>query len=593
MSSFIIAVIITPALNIQGNIFDKLQVILDFLESPLRLSICKETIKAFFILLFIYIITILVYETSKVNRKSNIEYGSAKWGNAKTICKKYSDTDFYKNRLLTQNLRISETGKHIPINLITIILGGSGAGKSFFYCIPNLLQAQGSYVVLDPSGELLNRTGNFLASKGYKIRALNLDEMEKSFRYNPFSYIHSDDDILRLVKNLFKATVEKDSHSNDPMWDNQAEAMCMAYMFLIYYFASEEEKNMRTLMYLAREDIIEEDEDGNIVENAISALFKKVELENPEHIAVRFRKTAMKGAAKTILGVQTTLMSRLNRFNLDSICRLMDCDELNLYDVGNEKTALFLIIPAEDKSLNFVVSMLYAQLIPILYKSAKRNRGLKLKVPVHFLMDEFCNVVLPDDFLTILTTARKHSISFSIIIQAISQIEGIFKNKQYNTLMGNADSFIYLGSGEFQTQKYISERIGKETIVVKSYSNTKEAHGSFSESNQPAGRALLEPSEVDTEVGDNKALVKIRGNHWIKDSKINPKTHPNYRYTADVTGIYFEENMTAKGLSFIEEAPTNSVADLDVNIDDISVDIWKRIDIIPSDDLEEIIERRI
>lgn len=586
--SFWIAVVITPAIEMQGNIFEKITAIQSF---PKAIHISNKMIKVFLILFAVYMVLVLIYESDQVNRKNSIEYGSSKWGNVNQICKKYSDKDFYRNRLLTEHMRISETGKHIPINLITMVLGGSGAGKSFYYCIPNLLQAQGSYVVLDPSGELLSRTGAYLKSCGYSVRALNLDEMDKSMGYNPFNYIKSDDDILRLVKNLFKATVPKDSHSTDPMWDNQAEALCMAYMYLIYYEAGEAEKNMSTLMYLAREDVIEEDEDGNIIENAVSALFKKIEIANPEHIAVRFRKTAMKGAAKTILGVQTTLAARLNKFNLESVCKLMEYDELNLYDIGNEKTALFLIIPAEDKSFNFIVSMLYSQLIPILYKSAKGNKNLKVKVPVHFLMEEFCNVVLPDDFLTILTTARKHNISFSIIIQAISQLEGIFKNKQFNTIIGNADSFVYLGSGEFETQKYISERIGKETIMVKSFSNTKGTHGSFSESNQPQGRSLLEPSEVDTELGDNRALVKIRGNHWIIDEKINPKTHPNYIYTSDVTGVGYELCKTDH-MTFIRE-DSNTIADISLDIDNISSDIFKRVNVMTYDELEEILERRV
>ena len=586
LCSALLSVILTPAFETEGNIFDKFGIAADCISLRHELYISDATKKVFIGIFIIYIFSIAVYESGKENKRTNEEYGSAKWENVRRICKKYADKDFFKNRLLTQNLKISETGKKIYLNLITLVIGGSGAGKSFYYVIPNLLQAQGSYIVLDPSGELLKRTGGFLKQEGYKIRALNLDEMEKSFGYNPFEYLESDDDVLRLVKIIFRATVPKESHSNDPMWDNQAEALCMAYMFLIYYEASEEEKSMRTLMYLAREDVIEEDEDGNILENAVTALFNKMELENPDHIAVRFRKAAMKGAAKTLLGIQTTLMGRLNKFNLESVCRLTDFDEMELFDIGREKTAMFLVTPAEDKSFNFLVSMFYAQLIPILYRQARKNKNLRLDVPVHFLMDEAANIVLPDDFLTVLTTARKHSISFSIIIQAISQLKEMFPKEQFHTMIGNADEFVYLGSGEFETQKYISERIGKETIIVKSHNLSKGIHGSYSENSQPAARALLDPSEVDTELGEENALVKLRGNSWIKDRKIDPKSHPNYKYTADVTGEDFEPIKMGRISAEIKAERGEIKENIIVNVDDLSVELFNRVEIITEDMLE-------
>ena len=576
----IAAIIFTPAFEAEGNIFDKIEIAEACLDMPIDISISKVSVKAFMILSFIYILCIAMYVTDTGRRRDGAEYGSSKWGDIKRLCKKYSDKDFSKNRLLTQNLRISETGKKIALNLITLVIGGSGAGKSFYYCIPNLLQGQGSCVILDPSGELLARTGGFLKSQGYKVRSLNLDDMSSSFGYNPFSYIKSDDDVLRLVKNLFKATVPKGSHSNDPMWDNQAEALCMAYMLLIFHEGNDEEKNMRTLMYLAREDFVEEDEDGNIKETAVSALFHRAELEKPDHIAVRFYKTARKGSAKTVLGVQTTLMGRLAKFNLESVLRLTDYDELEFEMIGREKTALFLVIPAEDTSFNFVISMVYSQLIPILYKTAKANINLKLDVPVHFMMEEFANVSLPDDFLTILTTARKHDISFSIIIQAISQLKGLFEKEQFNTLIGNADQLLYLGSGEFETQKYISERIGKETIIVKSSSLSKGIHGSYSESSQPAARSLMEPSEVDTELSEGKALVKLRGNDWIMDDKIDPKSHPSYKYTSDVTGIPFTFMNKGYISSVFSYSSSEIEEDLFIDGNEISADIYERIEIM-------------
>lgn len=575
-----ISVIFTPAFESQGNLFDRIDTAAACLTWPVNIGVSGATLKAFGILSLICVAGDMVYQSDKAQRRDGEEYGSSRWGGAGALCKKYADRDFSKNRLFTQNLRISETGKKIALNLITLVIGGSGAGKSFFYCIPNLLQAQGSYIVLDPSGELLARTGGFLKMQGYQVRALNLDDMPCSFGYNPFAYIKTDDDVLRLVKNLFKATVPKGSHSNDPMWDNQAEALCMAYMLLICHEGSGEEKSMRTLMYLAREDAAEEDEDGNIKETAVSALFHKVELEDPDHIAVRFYKTARKGSAKTVLGVQTTLMGRLAKFNLESVMRLMDFDEMGFEKIGTEKTALFLVIPAEDTSFNFIISMAYAQLMPALYKMAKGNPGLKLEVPVHFMMDEFSNVPLPDDFLTILTTARKHAISFSIIIQAISQLKGLFEKEQFNTLIGNADELLYLGSGEFDTQKYISERIGKETIIVKSHTLGKGIHGSYSENSQPAARALLEPSEVDTRLSEKQALVKLRGNAWVMDEKINPKGHPNYRHTSDVTGAPFsftDGNYISSTFSFHKE---EREGDINIYADDISDDIYERIEII-------------
>ncbi|NLD19142.1 MAG: type IV secretory system conjugative DNA transfer family protein [Clostridiales bacterium] len=585
----VVSIILTPAVIAEGNIFDKINIAGYCLSHPFDISFTSSTYKVILATSFIYIICICIYLADKQNTRFNEEYGSAKWGDVSKLCRKYSDKNFSKNRLLTQNLRISETGKKVFLNLITLVIGGSGAGKSFYYCIPNLLQAQGSYIVLDPSGELLERTGAFLHSSGYKIKALNLDDMDDSFRYNPFEYIKTDDDVLRLCENIFRATVPKESHSNDPMWDNQAKAMLMAYMFLIFYEAGEDEKNMRVLMYIAREDTAEEDEEGNIKDTAISTMFDKLELENPEHIAVRFYKTARKGTAKTILGVQTTLMGRLNKFNLESVCRLTDCDELELYEIGKEKTTLFLVIPAEDKSFNFIISMLYSQLIPILYKQARESRGKRLEVPVHFLMDEFSNVILPGDFLTVLTTARKHDISFSILIQAISQLKPMFEKEQFNTLIGNADEFVYLGSGEFETQKYISERIGKETIIVKSHNLTKGIRGSFTENSQPVARELLTASEVDTFLGEKQALVKLRGNDWVIDEKIKPQSHPNYKYTSDVTGKAYKAGDASGMSAVIQYEDADTVSSIDIEAENISADIYNRINIITDEELVDLI----
>lgn len=564
-----LGLLFTPVVYGEGNLFVKLKQAVELFKTPLAIQLIPETPKLLLLLCGLYGFALLVYGSTRGNRRTGEEYGSAKWGNPKSLCRKYADRTFQKNRLLTQNVRISTTGRPIRINQMSLVLGGSGTGKSYFYAKPNLLQANTSYIVLDPAGELVAATGNFLEEEGYKVRVLDLAEPERSWHYNPFWYLRKEADILRLVKILFQATVPKDSKSSDPMWDNLAEILCIAYVALLYDFGSPEEKNMRTLMWISQEDTIEEDENGGVKENAIMAFFQMIEQREPEHLAVKAYKSATKGAAKTRLSVQATLQGRLEKFNLESVCRMTDYDELELARIGMEKTALFLVIPAEDTSMNFMISMLYGQLFPLLYETAKQSPGLKLPEPTHILMDEFSNVKVPDEFMTYLTTGRKHKISFSILIQSISQLEKMYPKSEYETLIGNCDQFLYLGSNEHKTQKLISEWMGKETIQVKTSNISKGRNGQYSENEQKIARNLLEPDEVDTQIGEEYAILKIRGNRFILDKKIDPKKHPNYARSADGAGtrfLYGNAQLDAR----IQETTEVREADLEINLNFLS-----------------------
>lgn len=516
-----LAIVVAPTIG--GGLPAMIPKMGDAFSHPFRLTWCSKTLPCVVIFAAIYALALMIYHYTKPNYRRREEHGSAQWGDVKELNKKYHQEPEENNKILTQNLSIGYNMRAHRRNMNTLIVGGSGSGKTYHYAKPNAIQANTSMVILDPKGEILRDTGGLLKAKGYDVRVLDLINMERSDRYNPFKYIESDNDVQRLVTNLFKSTTPKGSQSNDPFWDTAASMLLMALIFYLKYEAPPEEQNFPMVMELLRAgDINEENEaEGSVLDE----LFAILAVDKPRHIALKYYKAYRSGSAKTLKSIQITLAARLEKFNLESLATLTSTDELDLQTLGEKKVALFAIIPDNDTSFNFLVSILYTQLFQQLFFVADHKYGGSLPVHVHFLMDEFANVSLPDDFDKILSVMRSRGVSVSIILQNLAQLKALFE-KQWESIVGNCDEFVYLGGNEQSTHKYVSELLGKETIDTNSYGRSDGVRGNFSTNFQVAGRELMTADEV--RMLDNRyAIVFIRGERPIIDYKYDIHTNPN------------------------------------------------------------------
>ena len=522
-----LGLLIAPAVS--GGLPEIITVFPTAMNNPFHIVFCEDSLKTVLIVLCAYGMGIGVYLSTRRNYRRGEEHGSAKWGNARAVDKKYRDKRPEQNKLFTQNVRMGLDGRKHRRNLNTVVVGGSGAGKSFNLAKPNLMQANTSFTVLDPKGELVRDTGYLLEQKGYEVRVLDLLNMEKSFCYNPFVYLRDDNDVQRLVTNLFKSTTPNGSQSNDPFWDTAASMLLLALVFYLKYEAPEDEQNFPMVMEMLRAAEVREDDD--CYQSPLDELFERLEMKNPDHIAVKYYKDYHSGSAKTLKSIQITLAARLEKFNLSSLAALTAIDELDLPSLGEKKVALFALIPDNDTSFNFLVSILYTQIFQQLFWLADHKYGGSLPVPVHFLMDEFANVSLPDDFDKILATMRSRNVSVTIILQNIAQLKALFE-KQWESILGNCDEMLYLGGNETSTHKLISESyLGKSTIDTNTYGKSSGRSGNYSTNYQITGRELMTPDEV--RMMDNRyALLFIRGERPIMDEKYNPLKHPNVALTA-------------------------------------------------------------
>ena len=499
------------------------------LNNPFRIVLCEDSLKTVLIFILCYGLGIGIYLSTDRNYRRREEHGSAKWGTAQAVRKKYADKRATKNKILTQNVAIGLDGRKHRRNLNILVCGGSGAGKTRFFAKPNIMNANTSFVCLDPKGELLRDTGNLLKAKGYDIKVIDLINMEKSYCYNPFVYLRSDNDIQRLVTNLFKNTTPKGSQSQDPFWDQAAQMLLLALVFYLHYEAPPDEQNFPMVMEMIRAGEVREDNDE--FQSPLDELFDRLEMRNPEHIALKYYRNYRSGSAKNLKSIQITLVSRLEKFNLESLAGMTQTDEMELWSLGERKTAIFAVIPDNDSSFNFIVGLLYTQLFQQLYYQADVVHGGRLPVHVHFVMDEFANVALPDEFDKLLATMRSREISVSIIIQNLAQLKALFE-KQWESIVGNCDEFIYLGGNEQATHEYVSKLLGKETIDTNTYGQSRGRSGSYSTNWQLAGRELLMPDEV--RMLDNQyALLFIRGERPIQDFKYDILKHPHVKLTTD------------------------------------------------------------
>ena len=518
------------------------------MQNPFHIQLCEDSLKTVLILLLIYGIAIGVYLSTDRNYRRREEHGAAKWGSAGSVNKKYADKKKDENKLLTQNVAIGLDGRKHRRNLNVLVCGGSGAGKTRFYAKPNIMNANTSFVVLDPKGELLRDTGNLLKEKGYEVKVLDLIDMEKSHCYNPFVYLHSDDDIQRLTTNLFKNTTPKGSQTQDPFWDQTAAMLLKALVCYLHYEAPPDEQNFPMVMEMIRAGDVKEDNEE--YQSVLDELFERLEERNPEHIALKYYRAYHSGSAKTLKSIQISLVSRLEKFNLDSLAGITQTDEMELGNIGEKKTAVFAVIPDNDSSFNFIVGMLYTQLFQQLYYQADSIHGGRLPVHVHFVMDEFANVALPDEFDKLLSTMRSREISVSIIIQNLAQLKALFE-KQWESIVGNCDEFLYLGGNEQSTHEYVSKLLGKETIDTNTYGRSRGRNGNYSTNYQLAGRELMTPDEV--RMLDNKyALLFIRGERPIQDLKYDILHHPNVSLTTDGGAPAYKHGEDTRSIASME-----------------------------------------
>lgn len=523
-----LGLLVAPAIT-NGGIVELVKNLGNVFNNPFSINFCEGSVKTVLFFIFAYILGIGIYISTARNYRRREEHGSAKWGDAATINNKYSDKDKEQNKILTKSTRIGLDGRKHRRNLNVLVCGGSGSGKTRFYAKPNIMNANTSFITLDCKGEILRDTGSLLEQKGYKIKVLDLINMEKSHCYNPFAYLRDDNDIQRLVTNLFKNTTPKGSQSQDPFWDQAAMMLLLALVFYLHYEAPEDEQNFPMVMEMIRAGEVREDDDT--FSSPLDELFNRLERRNPEHIALKYYRNYRSGSGKTLKSIQITLVSRLEKFNLDSLAGITQYDELELWKLGEEKTALFAIIPDNDSSFNFIVGMLYTQLFQQLYYQADVVHGGRLPVHVHFVMDEFANVALPDEFEKLLATMRSREISVSIIIQNLAQLKALFE-KQWESIVGNCDEFLYLGGNEQSTHEYVSKLLGKETIDTNTYGQSYGRNGNYSTNWQITGRELMTPDEV--RMLDNQyALLFIRGERPVKDFKFDILKHPNVKLSKD------------------------------------------------------------
>lgn len=496
------------------------------LSNPFDIRKTSKSMKTVLITLLIYAMVILYYYATIKNRRPREEYGSARWGNVRAINSAYMQ-EKEQDRILTQNIRIGNNMYEHKKNLFTLVVGGSGAGKTRNYVTPNILQCSGSMVVFDPKGESVRATGRILEKKGYKVKVLDLINMEKSLRYNPFRYITCENDVQRVATMMFKATGKpgQESHAQDPYWENAAEEVLLAIMLYLYYEAPQDEQNFGMVMDMVRgiTKTDDEEDDGNDI-SPLDMLFLELKVRNPEHPALKYYQDFMGLPNKTLQTIKSTLTAKLSKFNLQELISLTNTDELELDRMGEEKIALFCVTPDMDTSFNFLVSVLYLQAFQRLaYIADKKFNGL-LPLPVHFIMDEFANVALPDDFEKIQSVIRSRGVSMSIILQNISQLKALFKDT-WESIVGNCDEFLYLGGNEQSTHKYVSELLGKETLDTNTYGKTHGTKGSFSTNDQQTGRELLTPDEVRM-LDNRECILFIRGERPVLDKKYNLQKHP-------------------------------------------------------------------
>lgn len=507
----------------------------DVTGNPLRNYWSSGSMKAIVAAIFIYAIGMLMYVTSKRNYMPGREYGSAILANPKAISKRFQDKNNSLNRVLSENVKISINTRKTRINNNVLVIGGAGSGKTLFLVKPNLMQMNTSFIVTDPKGEILRNCGGFLKAHGYRVVTFNLIEMDKSNCYNPFNYIRSETDIIKLITNLIANTTPKNAQQNDPFWEKAETLYLQALFYYVWMECPEEERNFRTVLKLLNEAEVKQDGSPSDLDRRFRRLERK---KGSDHPALIQYNKVVRGAGDTVRSIIISANARLALLENPSILRILDKDEMRIAEIGagidgdeKTKTALFCVIPDSDKSYNFLIGMLYSQVFQELYYQADFNFGGRLPIHVTFMLDEFSNVALPDDYCSLLSTMRSREISSVIIIQNLAQIKALFKDT-WETIPGNCDVLLYLGGNEQSTHKYVSESLGKGTIDKRSSGETKGRNGSSSRNYDVLGRELLTPDET-RKLDNKKCILFIRGCDPIVDNKFNTFAHPLFKESED------------------------------------------------------------
>lgn len=511
------------------NIIELMGRFAEMVERPFSLRWTGHTLKFMLGAVIAYGVTVLFLFSTKENKRTGEEHGSAQWGSARQLDRKYRDKDPERNTVLTQHVSMSLDGRKHRRNLLQIVVGGSGSGKTRFFAKPNLMEANCSYVVCDPKGEMLRSIAPLLLEKGYVVKVFDLIDTKHSNCFNPFAYLHDDKDVMKMVNNLIKNTTPKDAQQNDPFWERSEIALDTAIILYLIHEAPPEEQTLDMVLYMLNcAGASEEDES---YQSPLDLLFEALEDEEPDHVAVREYQIFKQAEGRTAKSILITAAVRLSAFILPEINRITSHDELELHLLGERKQAVFCVIPDNDSTFSFLVGMLYTCTFQSLYYRADKLHQGGLPVPVRLMMDEFCNVALPDEFGKIQATMRSRNIMSTIILQNISALKALYKN-EWEGLLGNADTMLYLGGNEQSTHKYISEMLGKQTIKVQSSGQTKGRNGSMSINYQTIGRELMTPDEV--RAMDNRyALLFIRGEYPVMDQKLDILKHRNLKYTED------------------------------------------------------------
>lgn len=524
-----LALILAPLLADKQGLAGLLDGLNAAMENPLNITWVERSPKFMLLFALVYVTGVGVWYTSRRKLRPDEEYGSAQWGSAHTLKRKYAARDPTENVLLTQNFRIGLDGRIHRRNLNVLCIGGSGSGKTRFYAKPNVMQANTSFVITDPKGEVLRDTGHLMKELGYDVKIVDLINMNLSYGYNPFAYIQSDNDVLKLVTNLIRNTTPKSANSADPFWEKTETALLQALILYLYHEAPEEEQNFGMVMEMLHSAEAREDDEDYV--SALDDLFFQLGTVNPKHIALKQYHIYKMASGKTAKSILVSVGVRLATFNLSSVIKLTNVDEIDIPSLGERKTIVYLCIPDNDSSFNYIIGMLYTQMFQQLYYLADHTYGGRLPVHVHFVMDEFPNIALPDDFDKILATMRSRELSVSIIIQNMAQLKALFKDN-WESLVGNCDLMLYLGGNESGTHEYISKMLGKSTIDTTTHGRNRGKNGSYSDNYQQTGRELLTSDEIRM-LDNRRALAFIRGERAILDDKYDLMAHPNIKLTAD------------------------------------------------------------
>lgn len=514
------------------------------LSYPLRDYYNESTLKAVIIFEIIFAMVMLMYYTSQRTMMPGREYGTARLATPKEINKVIKDKDDGKNRILSQNVRMSLDTRLTKLNNNVLIIGGSGSGKTFYEVKPNLMQRNSSFIITDPKGEILRSEGEMLKANGYNVKVINLLEMDKSDCYNPFVYLREETDVVKLVTNIMSNTTPKNVTSSDPFWDKAEGLFLQSLFYYVWLETPIAKRNMATVMELIGKAEVTEKDKPSELDKQMSFLEHTSPL-GANHPAVKQYKKCMRGAGDTIRSIIISANSRLAKLENKQVLRLLSKDDLNLAELGtgvsndgHTKTALFCVIPDSDKSYNFIIGMLYTQIFQELYYQADFNYGGRLPIHVTFMLDEFANVALPDDYCSLLSTMRSREISSVIIIQNLAQIKALFKDT-WETIPGNCDTLVYLGGNEQSTHEYVSKLLGKATIDKKSTGESRGRQGSSSRNFDVLGREIMTADEV-RKMDNSKCLIFIRGLDPVLDKKYFTPKHPIFSQTADGDGKPYE-----------------------------------------------------